>query len=175
MVTWLSCAVNTSAKPSSDRYAAAANDDGRLAIPIHPNEPSCQAISIHVSIISANDGSTPPTATGLNADISPVAHISSTIAPVSVRIRSDSEASARTRSRIPRAGATTRSSTSAVDVIAVLLSPITMPQHWPEQGLDHRTPEPTSPNHITRGSQRAGPHRDRGRRCSRRRRRWPVR
>ena len=76
-------------------------------MPIQPKEPSCQAISIHISIISANDGSTPPAAMGLNADINPVAHISSTIAPVSVRIRSDSAASARTRSRIPRAKATT--------------------------------------------------------------------
>ena len=94
-MTRLSWAVNTSAKPSSGRYAAAANDDGRFAMPIQPNEPSCQAISIHVSIISANDGSTPPASTGLNADISPVAHIASTIAGVSVRIRSDSAASAR--------------------------------------------------------------------------------
>ena len=31
-------------------------------MPIQPNEPSCQAISIQVSIISANDGSTPPAA-----------------------------------------------------------------------------------------------------------------
>ena len=78
--------MNTSAKPSSGRYAAAANDDGRLAIPTHPKEPSCQAISIHVSIISANDGSTPPAATGLNADISPLAHISSTIAGKCARL-----------------------------------------------------------------------------------------
>src|SRR4029077_12326439 len=51
------------------------------------------------------------------ADISPVAHISSTIAAVSVRNLSDSVASACTRSRIPRASETTRSSVSAIDVI----------------------------------------------------------
>jgi hypothetical protein len=56
-VTPLSCGVNTSAKPSSGKCAAAANYDGRLAMPIHPNEPSCQAISIQVSTISGNDGS----------------------------------------------------------------------------------------------------------------------
>jgi hypothetical protein len=76
-------------------------------MPIHPNEPSCQAISIHVSIISANEGSTPPATIGLNDDIKPLAHISSTMAGVNVRSRSDSAASARTSSRIPRARATT--------------------------------------------------------------------
>ena len=86
-------------------------------MPIHPNEPSCHAISIQVSIISANVGSTPPAGIGLNADISPVARISATIAGVSVRIRSDSAASARTSSRMPRASDTTRSSVSAIDVI----------------------------------------------------------
>src|SRR5215217_4086062 len=90
-------------------------------MPTQPKEPSCQAISIHVSIISANDGSTPPAGTGLNADIRPLAHISSTIAPVSVRIRSDSAASCCTTSRIPRASATTRLA-STIDVIVVLLS-----------------------------------------------------
>ena len=53
IVTRFWCAVNTSANPSSGRYAAAANDDGRFAIPTHPKEPSCHAISIQVSIISA--------------------------------------------------------------------------------------------------------------------------
>jgi hypothetical protein len=107
MVIRLSCAVNTSAKPSSGRYAPAANVDGRFAMPHHPKEPSCHAISIHVSIISGNEGSTPPAGTGLNADIKPLAHISSTMPAVSVRSRSDSAASARTRSRIPRARART--------------------------------------------------------------------
>src|SRR6478735_10606301 len=120
----LSCAVNTSAKPSSGRYAPAANVDGRFAMPIQPNEPSCHAISIHVSIISVNEGSTPPAGTGLN-DGKPLAHISSTMAGVNVRSRSDSAAPARTRSRIPRARATTWLPTSAVDVIVVLLLPIT--------------------------------------------------
>jgi len=46
-----------------------------LAMPIRPNDPSCQAISIQVSITSANEGSTPPATTGLNADISPLAHM----------------------------------------------------------------------------------------------------
>ena len=86
-------------------------------MPTHPNEPSCQAISIQVSIISAKAGSTPPAATGLNADISPLLHISSTIAGVSVRFRSDSAASARTRSRMPRASDTTRSPASVVNVM----------------------------------------------------------
>ena len=121
IVTRLSCAVNTSAKPSWGRYAAAANADGMFAIPIQPNEPSCQAISIQVSIISGNDGSTPPASTGLNADISPEAHIASTIAGVSVRFRSDSSASAATSSRIPRANPTTRSAASAIDVIRLTL------------------------------------------------------
>jgi hypothetical protein len=84
MVIRLSCAVNTSAKPSSGRYAPAANVDGRFAMPHHPKEPSCHAISIHVSIISGNEGSTPPAGMGLNADIRPLAHISSTMAGVSV-------------------------------------------------------------------------------------------
>jgi hypothetical protein len=110
---------------------AAANDDGRFAIPIHPNEPSCQAISIQVSIISVNDGSTPPAATGLNADISPLAHISSTMAGVRVRIRSDSPASARTSSRIPRANRTTRSDVSTIDVIMHFPSPITVSERRP--------------------------------------------
>jgi hypothetical protein len=76
-------------------------------MPTHPNDPSCQAISIHVSIISVNEGSTPPAGAGLNDDIKPLAHISSTMAGVKVRMRSDSAASARTSSRIPRACATT--------------------------------------------------------------------
>src|SRR5580693_6998000 len=114
MVMWLSLWVNNSAKPSSGRYVAAAKVEGRLAMPIQPNEPSCQAISIHVSIISWNDGSTPPAAVGLNADIRPLAHISSTIGAESVRKRSDSAASARTRSRIPRARSTTRSRTPVI-------------------------------------------------------------
>jgi hypothetical protein len=86
-------------------------------MPTHPNEPSCQAISIQVPIISAKVGSTPPAATGLNADISPLLHISSTIAGVSLRFRSDSAASARTSSRMPRASDTTRSSASVVNVM----------------------------------------------------------
>ena len=114
MAMWLSLSVNISAKPSSGRYVAEANADGRLALPFQPKEPSCQAISIHVSIIAANDGSTPPAATGLNADIRPLAHSSSTIAGVSVRIRSDSAACERTRSRIPRARSTTRSRTPVI-------------------------------------------------------------
>src|SRR6185437_2249804 len=99
-------------KPSSGRYVAAANVDGRLAIPIQPKEPSCQAISIQVSIISWNDGSTPPAALGLNAGIRSLAHICSTIAGDSVRRRSDSAASPRTRSRIPRARSITDTSTT---------------------------------------------------------------
>src|ERR1700728_2578790 len=86
-------------------------------MPTQPNEPSCQAISIHVSIIWVNDGSTPPAATGLNDCINPLDHISSTTAGVSVRIRSHSAASAATTSRMPRASETTRSSVSAIDVI----------------------------------------------------------
>src|SRR6476619_5012190 len=125
MVIRLSCAVNTSAKPSSGRYAPAAKVDGRLAMPHHPNEPSCHAISIQVSIISVNEGSTPPAGTGLNDDIKPLDHISSTMAGVNVRSRSDSAASACTRSRMPRAPATTWPPTSAVDVIVVVLLPIT--------------------------------------------------
>ena len=101
------------------QVGAAANDDGRFAMPIQPNEPSCQAISIQVSIISAKVGSTPPAATGLNADISPLPHIASTIAGVSVRIRSDSAASPRTSSRIPRANPTTWSAVSAIDVMSI--------------------------------------------------------
>ena len=54
-------------------------------MPIQPNEPSCQAISIQVSIISANDGSTPPAATRVERRHQPAAHISSTIAGVRVR------------------------------------------------------------------------------------------
>src|SRR3979409_1376782 len=88
-------------------------------MPTHPNEPSCQAISIHVSIISVKEGSTPPAAAGLNDDISPLAHISSTIGVESVRIRSDSAACACTRSRMPGASETTRSLVSANDVIGV--------------------------------------------------------
>jgi hypothetical protein len=76
-------------------------------MPIHPNDPSCQAISSQVSIISANDGSAPPAALGFIEPIRPDAHISSTMAGVSVRIRSDSHACALTRSRMPRAAATT--------------------------------------------------------------------
>ncbi len=117
-MTRLSLAVNTSAKPSSGRYAAAANDDGRFAIPIHPNEPSCHAISIQVSIIAVNDGSTPPAAIGLNDCISPLAHISSTTAGAIVRSRSDSPACATTSSRIPRANPTSWSPDCSVDVIA---------------------------------------------------------
>ena len=49
-------------------------------MPIQPKEPSCHAISIQVSIISANVGSTPPASTGLKDDIRPLSHISSTIA-----------------------------------------------------------------------------------------------
>src|SRR3984885_12119795 len=113
MVMRLSFPVNISSKPSSGRYVAAANVDGRLAIPIQPKEPSCHAISVQVSIISRNDGSTPPAAFGLNAAISPEAHISSTIAGESVRKRSDSAASADTRSRIPRARSTTDTSATS--------------------------------------------------------------
>src|SRR5271157_1109245 len=100
-------------------------------MPIQPKDPSCQAISIHVSIISWNDGSTPPAAFGLNADIRPLTHISSTIGPESVRKRSDSAASARTRSRIPRARSTTRSRTS---VMSAALSPkrVGSPRGWGE-------------------------------------------
>src|SRR5436305_5816138 len=116
----LSLAVNSSAKPSSGRYVAAANVDGRLAIPIHPNEPSCQAISIHVSIISVNEGSTPPAAFGLNAGISPQSHIASTIPGDSVRKRSDSPASARTNSRIPRARSTTDTSATGAAPLGLL-------------------------------------------------------
>src|ERR1700684_3739805 len=113
MVMRLSFPVNISSKPSSGRYVAAANVDGRLAIPIQPKEPSCHAISIQVSIISRNDGSTPPAAFGLNATIRPDAHISSTIAGESVRKRSDSAASVETRSRIPRARSTTDTSATS--------------------------------------------------------------
>src|ERR1700733_1122866 len=110
MVMRRSFLVNISSKPSSERYVAAANVDGRLAIPIQPKEPSCHAISIQVSISSWKDGSSPPAALGLNATMRPEAHISSTIAGESVRKRSDSAASAATRSRIPRARSTTDTS-----------------------------------------------------------------
>ena len=99
---------------------AAANVDGRLAIPIQPKEPSCHAISIQVSIISWKDGSTPPAAFGLNADHQPEAHISSTIAGESVRKRSDSAASAETRSRIPRARSTTDTSATSAAPLGLL-------------------------------------------------------
>src|SRR3984957_17088245 len=82
-------------------------------MPIQPKEPSCQAISIHVSIISWNVGSTPPAAVGLNADIKPLTHISSTIAGESVRKRSDSAASAETRPPPHRSGATTGTSATS--------------------------------------------------------------
>src|ERR1700722_7597293 len=113
MVMWLLFRVNISSKPSSGRYVAAANVDGRLAIPIQPKEPSCHAISVQVSIISGKDGSTPPAALGLNATIRPEAPIASTIAGESVRKRSDSAASAETRSRIPRARSTTDTSATS--------------------------------------------------------------
>src|SRR3984885_9276695 len=99
---------------------AAANVDGRLAIPIQPKEPSCQAISIQVSIISWKDGSVPPAAVGLNAVITPLAHIPSTIAGESVRKRSDSGASAETRSRIPRARSTTDTSATSAAPLGLL-------------------------------------------------------
>ena len=47
-------------------------------MPIHPSEPSCQASSIQVSIISAKDGSAPPASTGLNSCRSPLSHRAST-------------------------------------------------------------------------------------------------
>src|SRR6201994_616790 len=109
----LSFLVNISSKPSSERYVAAANVAGRLAIPIQPKEPSCHAISIQVSTIPRKDGSPPPAAFGLNAGIRPLDHISSTIAGESVRNRSDSAASAETRSRIPRARSTTDTSATS--------------------------------------------------------------
>src|ERR1700761_2011561 len=120
MVMCPSFRVKISSKPSSGRYVAAANVDGRLAIPIQPKEPSCQAISIQVSIISWNDGSTPPAAFGLNAGIRPQAHISSTIAGPSWRNRSDSAASAETRSRIPRARSTTAASATSAAPLDLL-------------------------------------------------------
>src|SRR5271156_6939329 len=120
MVMRLSFLVNISSKPSSGRYVAAANVDGRLAIPIQPKEPSCHAISIQVSIISGKDGSTPLAALGLNATIRPEAHISSTIAGESVRKRSDSAASAKTRSRIPRARSTTDTSATSAAPLGLL-------------------------------------------------------
>src|ERR1700722_3311518 len=120
MVMRLSFLVNISSKPSSGRYVAAANVDGRLAIPIQPKEPSCHAISIQVSIISGKDGSTPPAAFGLNATIRPEAHISSTIAGESVRKRSDSAASTETRSRIRRARSTTHTSATSAAPLGLL-------------------------------------------------------
>ena len=72
-------------------------------MPIQPNEPSCQAISIQVSIMSRNDGSIPPAATGFMACMSPLSHMPSTTGAVIVRRSSDAAASPRTRSRSPRA------------------------------------------------------------------------
>ena len=74
-----------------------------MAIPIQPSEPSCQASSVQVSIISANDGSVPPAAVGFAHTMSPLFHNASTIRPVSVRSRSDSPASAALTSRSVRA------------------------------------------------------------------------
>ena len=72
-------------------------------MPIQPNELSCQAISIQVSIISRNDGSQPPASFGFIACMSPLAHMASTIGCEVVRARSDAAASARTTSRSDRA------------------------------------------------------------------------
>ena len=51
-------------------------------MPIHPSEPSCQASSIQVSIISAKVGSHPPASTGLNHCMRPLAHRASTVRSV---------------------------------------------------------------------------------------------
>lgn len=91
---------NVSRKPSSGRYAATAAADGRLAIPIHPNEPSSSAIRSQVSIISTKVGSTPPAAAGLNRRMRPVSHICSTTGSVRVRFTSEASASAVTTAAI---------------------------------------------------------------------------
>ena len=68
-------------------------------MPIQPSDPSCQASSIHVSIISVKVGSPPPASFGLNHCMSPQFHSASTVRSVSVRPRSESSDSVAVRSR----------------------------------------------------------------------------
>ncbi len=72
-------------------------------MPIQPNDPSCQASSIHVSIIWAKDGSLPAAWRGLHHCMSPLAHRASTVRGVRVRLRSDSGDSSAISDRRDRA------------------------------------------------------------------------
>ncbi len=85
-------------------------------MPIHPRDPSCQASSIQVSIISVKDGSAPPASTGLNACRRPLSHSASTVRGVRVRLRSQGPASSAVRARRPRAA-------SVVEVTVVIRRP----------------------------------------------------
>ena len=72
-------------------------------MPIQPSDPSCQASSIQVSIISGKVGSLPPASRGLHHCMSPLSHKASTVRRVSVRRSSDSADSSAVTARSVRA------------------------------------------------------------------------